>query len=129
MDQRFIFLPEVGGTKLYFASMSKNPVIKYHFNVGKTKESKELVLAEFIEVKGWKAMGNKLIDAKLTKVELIQADETSLEVDTEAEAPAEDIIDTSSVPKKELKLPSETKDPGKNKILIRKKIKIPENQA
>ena len=113
MDQRFIFLPEVGGTKLYFASMSKNPVIKYHFNVGKTKESKELVLAEFIEVKGWKAMGNKLIDAKLTKVELIQADETSLEVDTEAEAPAEDIIDTSSVPKKELKLPSETKDPGK----------------
>ncbi|MBK9564999.1 MAG: DNA gyrase/topoisomerase IV subunit A [Saprospiraceae bacterium] len=113
MDQRFIFLPEVGGTKLYFASMSKNPVIKYHFNVGKTKESKELVLTEFIEVKGWKAMGNKLIDAKLTKVELIQADETSLEVDTEAEAPAEDIIDTSSVPKKELKLPSETKDPGK----------------
>ncbi|MFZ1526939.1 MAG: DNA gyrase subunit A, partial [Saprospiraceae bacterium] len=113
MDQRFIFLPEVGGTKLYFASMSKNPVIKYHFNVGKTKESKELVLAEFIEVKGWKAMGNKLIDVKLTKVELIQADETSLEVDTEAEAPAEDIIDTSSVPKKELKLPSETKDPGK----------------
>ncbi|MBK7637871.1 MAG: DNA gyrase/topoisomerase IV subunit A [Saprospiraceae bacterium] len=94
MDQRFIFLPEVRGTKLYFASMSKNPVIKYHFNVGKTKESKELVLAEFIEVKGWKAMGNKLIDAKLTKVELIQADETSLEVDTEAEAPAEDIIDT-----------------------------------
>ena len=93
--------------------MSKNPVIKYHFNVGKTKESKELVLTEFIEVKGWKAMGNKLIDAKLTKVELIQADETSLEVDTEAEAPAEDIIDTSSVPKKELKLPSETKDPGK----------------
>ena len=113
MDQRFIFLPEVGGTKLYFASMSKNPVIKYHFNVGKTKESKELVLTEFIEVKGWKAMGNKLIDAKLTKVELIQADETSLEVDTEAEAPAEDNIDTSSVPKKELKLPSETKDPGK----------------
>ena len=113
MDQRFIFLPESGGTKLYFASMSKNPMIRYHFNVGKAKEYKELVLPEFIEVKGWKALGNKLIDTKLTKVELIQADETSPEEDTDVDAPAENIIDTPSVPKKELKLPSETKDPDK----------------
>lgn len=66
-DQKFTFIPDTPGTKLYFASMDKLPVIKYGYNVGKTKEEREVALAEFIEIKGWKALGNKLIDAKLTK--------------------------------------------------------------
>ncbi len=113
MDQKFIFLPETSGTKLYFASLKKNPLIKYSFNVGKTKEEKEVLLEEFIDVKGWKALGNKLVDTKLTKVEMLSAQEevvedivvnSSVDVDTDAEAVKPTPID--------LKLPSEISKPA-----------------
>jgi topoisomerase-4 subunit A len=45
MDQKFLFLPETPGTKLYFASMTKNPVVTCHYNVGKTKETKDVSLS------------------------------------------------------------------------------------
>ncbi|MCE2789026.1 MAG: DNA gyrase/topoisomerase IV subunit A, partial [Saprospiraceae bacterium] len=71
-DQKFLFIPEATGTKLYFAAMDAVPVVRYSFLVGKTKEEKEIQLAEFIDVKGWKALGNKLIDSKLTKIEQVK---------------------------------------------------------
>ncbi len=71
-DQKFLFITEATGTKLYFASMDAVPVVRYSFLVGKTKEEKEIQLAEFIDVKGWKALGNKLIDSKLTKIEQVK---------------------------------------------------------
>ena len=37
------------------------------------KMSGEVSLAEFIEVKGWKALGNKLSDQKLTNVKEVDA--------------------------------------------------------
>ena len=43
----------------------------------------ELNLADFIDVKGWKALGNKLSDQKLSEVELIPSAEKP------AEKPAE----------------------------------------
>ncbi|MBP6566453.1 MAG: DNA gyrase/topoisomerase IV subunit A [Saprospiraceae bacterium] len=119
-DQKFIFIPESGGSKLYFASMQKSPLIRYSYTIGKTKEEKEVSLAEFIDVKGWKALGNKLIDAKLLKVEKLVSDvqeEDSIE-DTLSEKNEEKIIDNDTslsnpspkiVP--DLKLPSENDKP------------------
>ncbi|MBP6238526.1 MAG: DNA gyrase/topoisomerase IV subunit A, partial [Saprospiraceae bacterium] len=97
-DQKFIFIPESGGSKLYFASMQKSPLIRYSYTIGKTKEEKEVSLAEFIDVKGWKALGNKLIDAKLLKVEKLVSDvqeEDSIE-DTLSEKNEEKIIDNDT---------------------------------
>ncbi len=71
MDQKFLFLPEAAGTKLYFASMDTAPVVLCSYKVGAAKEEKEVALAEFIDVKGWKALGNKFHDGKLLKVEQI----------------------------------------------------------
>lgn len=123
-DQKFIFIPESGGSKLYFASMQKSPLIRYSYAVGKTKEEKEVSLAEFIDVKGWKALGNKLIDAKLLKVEKLVSDvqeEESLE-DTLSEPNEEKIKDNdtsfnSPSPKivPDLKLPSENDKPANKK--------------
>lgn len=110
MDQKFLFLPETPGTKLYFASMTKNPVVTCHYNVGKTKETKDVSLSEFIDVKGWKALGNKLIDSKLTKVEIIRADEVDSSEEIKTEETSEEVIDTPSTPVQELKLPSEKED-------------------
>jgi topoisomerase IV subunit A len=69
MDSRFIYLPETNGTKLYFASLADQPVVTYSYKAGGAKVEKEVELASFIDVKGWKALGNKLIDAKLLKAE------------------------------------------------------------
>ncbi len=71
-DQKFAFLPETPGTKLYFATLQPQPIVKCTYKVGKVKEEKEVLLSEFIDIKGWKALGNKLIDGKLTDVELVK---------------------------------------------------------
>jgi topoisomerase-4 subunit A len=91
-DQKFVFLPETGGTKLYFASMAKSPKIKYSYNVGKTKEEKEVALTEFIDVKGWKALGNRLVDAKLLKVDIIETAEVVEDAETDVNDQEVDII-------------------------------------
>lgn len=93
-DQKFIFLPETAGTKLYFASMAKSPKVKYSYNVGKAKEEKEVSLTEFIDVKGWKALGNRLVDTKLLKVVIIETAENIDEVDSNVNIElVEDIVD------------------------------------
>ena len=113
-DQKFVFLPETAGTKLYFASMAKSPKIKYSYNVGKTKEEKEVALTEFIDVKGWKALGNRLVDAKLLKVEKLDNTEVvdtdtiidqdvaiTTDVNDAIDNKVENIIDESAEPKAE----------------------------
>lgn len=95
IDQKFSFLPDTNGTKLYYVSLAKEPVVSYTFNAGKTKETREVNLADFIDVKGWKAMGNKLTDAKIIKVEPVKT--------SEEESPA--IPDIESVPEDETETP------------------------
>jgi len=118
-DQKFIFIPETTGSKLYFASLDKAPLIRYSYNVGKIKEEKEVSLLEFIDVKGWKALGNKLIDAKLIKIEKLasdfQEDDNTIEIvsETIAETEIENDINENNISQKiipDLKLPSESNE-------------------
>jgi len=123
-DQKFIFIPESGGSKLYFASMQKSPLIRYSYTIGKTKEEKEVSLAEFIDVKGWKALGNKLIDAKLLKVEKLiseQPEDDNID-ENMSDATNETFIDDNNAennpsPKivPDIKLPSENDKPSNKK--------------
>lgn len=70
--QRFPFITDHKSSKLYFATLTPNPRIKYSMRVKGQKLEEEVDLAEFIDVKGWKSVGNKLSDYKLSKVEEIQ---------------------------------------------------------
>nr|WP_262898913.1 DNA gyrase/topoisomerase IV subunit A [Hymenobacter piscis] len=60
--KRFAFLPETKGTKLLLATAHPEPEVDLKIQRDKKadKESEKLRLTEFIDVKGWKAMGNKL---------------------------------------------------------------------
>lgn len=125
MDQKFNFIPETSGTKLYFASMDKSPVVRCQYNAGKTKESKDVEIIDFIDVKGWKAMGNRFIDSKLIKVEKLESDDAEAEETKEInnEDKSDELKTTANKP--ETPLPSgrdETKtdadkpdSPNKNK--------------
>lgn len=66
LNQRFNFLTDDKNTKLYFASVHENPKLSYAYRVKGGKEEGTVNLADFIDVKGWKALGNKLIDKKIS---------------------------------------------------------------
>ncbi len=66
LNQRFNFLTDDKNTKLYYASVHEKPKLEYSYRVKGGKEDGTVDLADFIDVKGWKALGNKLIDKKIS---------------------------------------------------------------
>lgn len=52
----------------------QNPKIKYSYKTGGEKHEATLDFVEFIDVKGWKALGNRLIDHKVLKVTKLHDD-------------------------------------------------------
>ncbi|HRQ30049.1 MAG TPA: DNA gyrase/topoisomerase IV subunit A [Saprospiraceae bacterium] len=87
-DERFNFLSEHPQTKLYFASISQEPKVKIHYRKDNKTMEMEVGLAEFIDVKGWKAFGNKLGEFKLTKVidltpEIVSSDVQEIKGETD----------------------------------------------
>lgn len=67
--QKYSFISDHRQSKLYFISTEESPKIKYGIKVNRKKEEAELDLAEFIDVKGWKAIGNKLTESKIISVD------------------------------------------------------------
>jgi topoisomerase-4 subunit A len=102
-DTKFTFITEASGSKLYYASQSASPKIKFSFKRGGSKVEEELDLAEFIDVKGWKALGNKLGEFKILKVTPIEESQPPKEtsgVDEKAEV--EEETPTESTKEKEV---------------------------
>ncbi len=67
-DQRFPYLTEHRKTQLLYASTEEKPRVKYKMRVKNKSVEGELDIADFIDVKGWKAIGNKLTEYKVTSV-------------------------------------------------------------
>ena len=72
-NQRFHFITEHKKSKLLYASMKPQPRVQYNIRVKNKTMPGEIDLADFIDVKGWKALGNKLSDKKLTAVKEVDA--------------------------------------------------------
>ena len=67
--QRFKFVSDHKDSRVYFASPDDDTKVSYGY-MSKRKKVVELVHpASYIEVKGWKALGNKLVDKKLISIE------------------------------------------------------------
>ncbi|MBL0083938.1 MAG: DNA gyrase/topoisomerase IV subunit A [Saprospiraceae bacterium] len=75
LAQKFYFIPEGITSKLYFATTHTGSKIKITYKNGGQKEEYEFMLDEFIDVKGWKALGNKLFEGKMMKVEELSYDQ------------------------------------------------------
>ncbi|MFI5171864.1 MAG: DNA gyrase/topoisomerase IV subunit A [Chitinophagales bacterium] len=80
-DKKYLFISETAGSKLYTASTEKNPKIEITILKGrKNEEVKEVIdLAKFIDVKGWKSMGNRLSQFEVKKVTKVQQQEISVD--------------------------------------------------
>lgn len=79
LDKEFNFITEGIGSRLEFVTTSDNPEIEIEVVKGKGKEKEvEVVnLEELIDVKGWKALGNRLSQFKVTKVRPVEDPEES----------------------------------------------------
>lgn len=89
LDQKFNFLNEEKGTKLYFASLAGQPKITYSYKANNEKHEGELAPADFVDVKGWKALGNKLMEYKVLKVtEIVEEKKAKVEAQETKETPA-----------------------------------------
>ncbi len=84
LDQKFGFIAEETGAELTFVTVAKNPVVRYTLSLGKNKtKDEEAILEELIDVKGWRAMGNRFVAGKIKSVELISQDENIEDSDEE----------------------------------------------
>jgi len=71
-DKRFSFITEGRGSKMILATTQVTPIIELTTK-NKTGEKKmeEVNLVEFIDVKGWKSIGNKLCGKEFVKAKLL----------------------------------------------------------
>lgn len=76
-DKEFNFISESIGSRLVVATTAESAEVEVEFISGKNKEKKTDVmnLEELIDVKGWKAVGNRLSLDRVTKVTLISDQE------------------------------------------------------
>jgi topoisomerase-4 subunit A len=73
MDKPFTFISESKGSKLLAASTFSEPEVEVKLQRDKKadKETEKIRLDQFIEIKGWKALGNKLTYFKIHALTLL----------------------------------------------------------
>ena len=79
-------ISEENGSKLILITAAKAPVVKVELLKGKTQtaEDLEINLAEAIDVKGMRALGNRLSQHEIKKIELIAEEEPEVPEGTQA---------------------------------------------
>ena len=114
-DKEFNFITESIGSRLVFASTAESPEVEVEISKGKGKEkSTELInLEEFIDVKGWKALGNKLSQFKVLSIKSAEepVENGPEDGDDESEQPSpkeKDAVHAHDVKKKDQQEPGQT---------------------
>ncbi|MBC7381520.1 MAG: DNA gyrase/topoisomerase IV subunit A [Bacteroidia bacterium] len=74
LNKKFLCIAEEKGNYILLATDYKNPIVILSTGKGKTLVEMQINLVEFIEVKGWKSIGNKFAGPDLSKLELLPPD-------------------------------------------------------
>lgn len=69
IQQKFCFITDHPKSRCLFCSVHPEPKIKYRIKVNNRWLENQLALNSLIEVKGWKAVGNKVSDHLLSNIE------------------------------------------------------------
>jgi len=74
-NQRYCFISEERGSKLNVVTTDDDPIIDFRITKGKGKsktvEEETVNINEFIDVKGWKTLGNRLSKHKVSSIKLV----------------------------------------------------------
>jgi topoisomerase IV subunit A len=84
-DKKFFFISEEKGSKLVLATSINQPQIEVHYTVKGNRDRKTINydLDVLIDVKGWKANGNRLSPHTVKKVVLLNGDQKEVKVPKE----------------------------------------------
>ena len=88
LRERYSYLTDHPKSKLLFASVKENPRISYTLKIKGKAMTGEVLLGDFMEPKGWKALGNRLSDQLLGAVKEIAPEESKLARPTKDEPAA-----------------------------------------
>ena len=104
-DKEFVFISEAIGSRLVAVTTAETAEVEVEVSKGKDKPKKTEVLniEDLVDIKGWKALGNRLSEYKVTKVNLVQDEEPAFEeANDEADEEATESDDDSQSPKKKI---------------------------
>ncbi len=70
VDKKFLFISDARGSKMLLATMDKKPVLELATQESSKKPvvKEEVIVEEAVDVRGWKALGNKLTTDKVKNV-------------------------------------------------------------
>jgi topoisomerase-4 subunit A len=73
LDKRYLYISETKGSKLWLVTTQKQPQIEYEFKKDKKSPAEKQVadLDVVVDVKGWKAMGNRLSNSTILSITLL----------------------------------------------------------
>ncbi|MDA3614948.1 DNA gyrase/topoisomerase IV subunit A [Polluticaenibacter yanchengensis] len=69
LKEKYQFIKDGKDNYLEAVTCDPDPVLILKIGKGKIQETQRIKIAEFIDVMGWKAMGNKLVDKKAVEME------------------------------------------------------------
>jgi topoisomerase-4 subunit A len=95
LDKKFMFITDHNRSELLMASFEKRPriEIKYKKQRKSEVETQLFKVDEMIEVKGWKALGNKLVYDKIVEIKVLNPEIDEEEGDEEDEISAIENVD------------------------------------
>lgn len=74
VDKKFTFIGDTKGSKLLFVSLDAHPRMEVVVEKSKTETQKEIVaLDAFVDVRGWKALGNKVSNLKVKEIKQVES--------------------------------------------------------
>ena len=71
LNKRFSVVTNARSSKLSYIAKFPDNQIEITFKVGRNHEKREVDLANFIDIKGWKALGNKISDKQVVNIKKI----------------------------------------------------------
>jgi topoisomerase-4 subunit A len=101
LQKKFSFVAEEKGSKAAFAWQHPSPRVAFEWGTARKKDRKILDLDQFMDIKGWKAMGNRLTTHPLLGAELLNpllSEDLSPEAKDRVEELREDIWHEEVVP-------------------------------
>ncbi|GAB2773143.1 DNA gyrase/topoisomerase IV subunit A [Rhabdobacter roseus] len=74
VDKKFVFISDAKGSKLLLASTDRHPrlEVKVQKSAKDPVASEQYLVEEIVEVRGWRAMGNKLAGEKIKEVQWLE---------------------------------------------------------
>ncbi|MCR9249973.1 MAG: DNA gyrase/topoisomerase IV subunit A [bacterium] len=85
-DKKFKFISESKGSKLIFITVAEDPEVEVTYKEKNKKLKETYKFKELIDVKGWRAMGNKFPVQNVQSAEIIAKEEPKVEEQNDIEA-------------------------------------------